>query len=194
MKRLVLVALVALLAFPLLAQEPPQMSAEEKAMWEAMVKAATPGAAHGELAKAEGTWNAKVSYWPDPKAPAQVSEGVSENRMIMGGRYLEQRFTGSMLGQPFEGVGYSGYDNVKKQWWGTWFDNSSTSLMVSWSPKNGDGTTMDGTVSDPMTGKDVKVKSKIIMKSADEHVFEMWGPDKGGKSYKMMEIVYTRKK
>jgi len=194
MKRLMLAALVLLLAVPLLAQDQPKMSPEEQKAMEAYMKAAMPGAPHSELAKAEGTWNAKVSYWPDPKAPAQVTEGVSENHMILGGRYLEQRFTGSMMGMPFEGIGYTGYDNVKKRWWSTWIDSSTTGLMTSWSAKDGDGMTMNGTMADPLTGKDIKLTSKINFKSADEHSFEMWGPDKSGKNYKMMEIAYTRKK
>jgi Protein of unknown function (DUF1579) len=193
MKTLVTVALVLLLACPILAQE-PQMTAEQKAEMEAFMRAATPGAQHSQLASSAGTWNAKVRYWPAPGAPSMDSEGVSENRMILGGRYLEQRFTGTMMGMPFEGLGYTGYDNVRKQHWSTWVDNSTTGLMTSWAPKGGDGLSMEGSMVDALTGKDIKVKSKVVIKSADEHVFEMWGPDRKGKQFKMMEITYTRKK
>jgi hypothetical protein len=43
----------------------------------------------------------------------------------MGGRFLGQRYTGSMMSAPFEGVGYTGYDNVTKKYWGTWIDRMS---------------------------------------------------------------------
>lgn len=195
MKKVLLVTLVLLIAIPAAAQQQQQMSKEEMAAMEAYMKAATPGAPHDELAKMVGTWTTKVSYYPAPGAPAQVSDGLSENRMIMGGRYLEQRFNGSMMGAPFEGLGYTGYDNVSKQYWGTWVDSTSTGVMTSWGKTAADGSlAMEGSMYDAMTGKQMKVKEKIVMKSADEHVFEMWGPDKGGKNYKMMEIVYTRKK
>lgn len=195
MKTLVTVALVLLLSLPVLAQEPPQMTPEQKAEMDAMIRAATPGAPHADLAKMAGTWSAKVSYWPAPGAPPEISEGVSENKMILGGRYLEQRFNGSMMGAPFEGIGYTGYDNVSKRYFGTWVDSMSTGIMTSWSKAGPDGMhTMEGTFWDPISGKEVKTTDKIIVRGPDEHVFEMWGPDKKGKTYRMMEIVYTRKK
>lgn len=196
MKTLVTVALVLLLALPVLAQDPPKMSAEEQAMMEKWMAAATPGDPHKLLNHMAGSFDTKVTNWPAPGAPPQVSTGVTENRWILGGRYLEQRFTGSMMGAPFEGIGYTGYDNVKKQYWGTWMDNMSTAVMSSTgSTKDGGKTwSFDATMSDPMTGKDAKMKEKIVVKSADEHVFELWGDGPDGKTFKMMEIVYTRKK
>jgi hypothetical protein len=35
------------------------------------------------------------------------------------------------MGMPFEGLGYTGYDNVKKQYFGTWIDSMSTGIMTS---------------------------------------------------------------
>ena len=65
----------------------------------------------------------------------------------MGGRYLEQRFKGDIMGMPFEGIGYTGYDNVKKQYWGTWMDNMSTGMMTSTgtAPPTGRSWTFNGT-------------------------------------------------
>ena len=167
----------------------------DPAMMEAMAKAGEPGAPHKLLANMAGTWDAKISMWMMPGADPIVSNGVSENKVIMGGRYVEQRFKGSMMGVPFEGLGYSGYDNVKKQYFGTWMDSMSTGFMVSTST-GGDEKTMTytGTMPDPMTGKDAPIEQKVTIVDNDHTKFEMWSPGPDGKMYKMMEIMYVRRK
>ena len=195
-KSLVALALLCLCAFAAYAQEQQKMTPEQQAMMEKWMKAMTPSEGHKRLDHMVGTWNTKVSMWEAPGGQPQVSDGVSENRWIMGGRYLEQRYTGTMMGQPFEGVGYTGYDNVKGAYWGTWMDNMSTGVMTSWgnTKDNGKTWTFTGTHSDPMTGKEAKTEERITVQSHDQHTFEMWGAGPDGKSFRMMEIVYTRKK
>jgi hypothetical protein len=192
------VALV-LLAEVTLAQEPGkqgQMSAEQKAAMEAMMKAGTPGDAHKKLASMVGTWDTKVMMWMDPAAPPQVSKGTSTNKWVLGKRWVRQDFSGSFMGKPFTGVGYTGYDNVKEQYVGTWMDSASTSVMVSNGKAEDDGKTytFSSTMDDPMTKKPVDLKTKVTVVDNNKHVMEMWGPAPDGKQYKMMEITYTRKK
>ena len=173
----------------------PKMSAKEKAMMEAWQKSMTPGAQHKALDGMVGTWDTKVTSWMAPGAPPLESTGVSENKWILGGRWIEQRFTGSFMNMPFEGIGYTGYDNLKKKYVGTWMDNMSTGAMVSTGSAAKDGKTMDFTseMIDPMSGKKMPVKEKIIVVDANNHIMEMWNPGPDGKMYKSMEIKYTRK-
>src|SRR5258708_18150384 len=160
-----------------------------------MMKAMTTGPQHKMLDGMVGDWNAKTTMRRQPGAPPALSEGTSENRWILGGRYVEQKFTGTFMGAPFSGVGYTGYDNVKKQYWGTWIDSMSTSVMHSiGSTTDGKSWTFDSTMADPMTGKDGPVQQKIAVVDHDHHVWEMWAPGPDGKMFKMMEITYTRKK
>ena len=46
---------------------------------------------------------------------------------------------------------------------------------------------------DPMTGKPNSMEMKIGWTDHDHHSMEMWGKSPAGKTYKMMEITYTRK-
>ena len=194
-------ALVCLFAFTAVAQhdhgqKPAGAPAMDAGMMEAMMKAGSPSDAHKKLDGMVGTWDTKIQFWMMPGTPPMASSGTSTNQWIMGGRYLEQRFKGDMGGMPFEGVGYSGYDNVKKQYWGTWMDNMSTGMMTSTGSASADGKTWEftATMSDPMTGKDSTAKEKITVIDADHHTMEMWvsGPD--GKMFKNLEINYSRKK
>lgn len=171
------------------------MLAQDAAMMEAMVKAATPGDPHKKLDQFAGTWSTKISMWMAPGTQPMVSEGTAENRMAFGGRYLEQRFKGDFMGMTFEGLGYTGYDNVKKQFWGTWMDNMSTGMMSStgWMPDNKTWI-FSGTAPDPMTGKDARVEERITVVDSDHHTMEMFGAAPDGTMFKMMEIQFTRKK
>jgi hypothetical protein len=197
-KTLVAGALVALYAVSALAQhdhaaKKPEM---DPAMMAAMQAAGTPGDAHKKLDGMVGTWDAKVKMWMIPGEDPITSSGTSENKWIMGGRYVEERFAGNFAGQPFEGVGYTGYDNVKKQYWGTWVDSMSTGMMSSTGSMAADGKSWNftATMADPMTGKDSTSDEKITIIDADHHTMEMWSPGPDGTKYKMMEIAYSRKK
>lgn len=186
-----------LVSAALYAADPPKKSepsAEEKAAMEAMMKAATPGEAHKKLDGMVGTWSAKVTMWPAPGVPPQVSTGTSTAKWVMGGRFIEENFTGNMMGMPFTGRGYTGYDNIKKQYFGSWMDNMSTAMMMTTGTQDSDNTwTFKGTMPDPMSGKDTPLEEKVTVQDKDHHTFEMWTPAPDGRMFKMMEITYTRK-
>jgi hypothetical protein len=179
-----------------LAQEPKKMSAEEQQQMEAMVKYMTPGEGHKMLDGMVGKWDAKVTAWMGPGAEPMVSTGTEESSWVLGGRFIEEKFSGSFMGMPFTGVGYTGYDNAKKQYFGTWMDSMSTGVMTSTGNTSDGGKTWSfkSSMTDPMTGKDAPGETKITVTDKDHHVMEMWAPSPDGKMFKMMEIVYTRKK
>jgi hypothetical protein len=167
---------------------------DEKAMMEAWMKVATPGEGHKWLEPVVGTWDAKITMWMAPGAPPQQSTGTSENTWVLGGRFVQQRHEGNFMGQPFSGIGYTGYDNYKKKYVGTWMDTMGTMVMVSQGEAAGKTLSMTSTIDDILTGKATAVKSEIKIVDPDHHVMEMWGPDPAGKQFKTMEIQYTRKK
>ena len=180
----------------LFAQEPKkEMSAEQKAQMEAMMKAMMPGDAHKLLGSMVGTFDAKVTAWMLPGTPPTESNGTAVNTWIMGGRFVEQRFTGQFMGQPFNGLGYTGYDNVKKSYWASWMDDMGTGVMNSVGATSDNGKTwkFTATMPDPMTGKDSPVEERITVVDNNHHNFEMWAPGPDGKMMKMMAIAYTRK-
>jgi len=86
------------------AQEPKasgqKPTAEEQAMMEKYIQAATPGPEHQRLAKLAGKWKLQVTSWMAPGAPPQKSEATAEFKTILGGRYLHQEVKGNMMDQP----------------------------------------------------------------------------------------------
>jgi hypothetical protein len=127
--RCLAVAMVALAAGASLAQEGAAPSAEQQAMMEAYQRAATPGPQHASLAKMAGDFTLTVKSYMEPGAEPEVSAATATRRVILGGRFLEEVVKGTMMGQPFEGQGISGYDNVTGSWWGTWVDTMSTGMI-----------------------------------------------------------------
>lgn len=170
----------------------PQMDPK---MMEAMQKYATPGAEHAKLKSLAGSWDAKVTMWMDPKAPPMEMTGKSEMKMVLGDRYLMQEFSGNMMGMPFSGVGMVGYNNVLKKYQQVWVDNMSTGFINGEGGADKEGViTFINSSTDPMKNKVVKGKDIWKIEGDKRIVSEMWGPPhKGGKDFKMLEIVYTRK-
>jgi hypothetical protein len=132
----------------------------------------------------------------DPSKPPEESVGKSENKWVLGNRYVEQTYEETFMGQPFSGIGYTGYDNITKKYIGTWMDTGSTAMMNMTGKADAPGKVMtfSGMMNDPMTGKAYKLTTKTTVTDNDHQLMEMWGPDPSGKVYKMMEIAYTPKK
>lgn len=199
MKKLVLVILAGALAIAparaAFATEPGGPSMEEMMkQWE---KIAAPGEHHRMFERYVGHWDATVRSWMDPSAPPMESKGTSDFAVILGGRWLQQTFHGSMMGMPFEGYGLTGYDNFRQEYVSTWMDNMSTGMMKMTGQCSADGRTSDmsGLMDEPMTGeKDKKVRSHETWKDDSTIVFEMFDNIPGKGEVKVMEITYTRGK
>ena len=89
---------------------------------------APPGAPHKLLAGMAGTWNVKSRWWMDPGGPPMESTGNSEQKMILDGRFLQQDFSGEMMGSPFAGIGFTGYNNHTEKYVSTWMDSMGTGI------------------------------------------------------------------
>ena len=194
--RLALATILALAAaFPSAAQD-KKKAADEKAAMEAWQKAMTPGDGQKKLEPLVGTFDARVRMWMDPSRPPDDSTGTSVNTWVLGDRFVQTKYEGVFLGEAFNGVGYTGYDNVTKKYEGTWMDTGSTAIMTSVGSIDAAGKviSMKATTSDPATGKVTTADQKITIVDNDHHSIEMWGKAPDGKNFKMMEIQYTRKK
>jgi|SRR6218665_215477 len=159
---------------------------------------ATPGEVHKMLASWNGNWDGEVTIWETPDAPPQKSTTKSVNKMIFGGRYQVSNHSGNMMGMPFEGQSTVGYDNGKKQFVSSWIDNMGTGIMYLSGPWDAasKSITLTGKMVDPSAGNGHEVTMKEVLKVIDDNtqIMEMYGPDKNGKEFKVMEIKSVRKK
>jgi predicted small secreted protein len=156
-----------------------------------------PGDVHKMMASWDGTWTGAVLMWQAPGAPPEKSTSTAINKTIMGGRYQLSNHTGSMMGQPFEGMSTLAYDNARKKFISTWIDNVGTGMMVLEGTWDEASKTMNlsGNVVDPSagTGKQMPVRETFKVIDDNTQLMEMYGAGPDGKEFKMMEIKFTRK-
>ena len=172
-----------------------KMTPEQQATMEAWMKVATPGEGHKALEPMIGSWNVETTMWEKPGEPPQKGGGVAESSWVLGGRFVRQEFQGEFGGMKFQGLGYTGYDNYKKKYIGSWMDTMGTMMMTSIGTVDASGKvfTATSTMDDVVTGKPMKVREVTRIVDNNKLVMEMFGPDPSGKEFKMMELVYTRK-
>lgn len=192
---LVPLAVAAALATALpAAAEERAPSPEEVAMMQAYQKAATPGPQHARLAAQAGTWDVVIRSWNAPDAPPSEETGFVVRTMMLDGRVLAERMQAKMAGEPFSGLGMTGYDNTTGRYWSTWTDSMSTGIMLSHGDCDENNTcTFTGSWTDPVTKQDVTARMVSHQESADVERFEMFAPGPDGKEAKMMEMTYTRR-
>lgn len=169
------------------------MSPEQAEAMKAWEKAGAVGEHHAHLKPMAGRFDAVAKFYMDPSHPTE-SKGVSENEMVLGGRFLEQRYKGDFMGMPFEGRGLTGYNNLKQKYTAIWVDNTYTGVMTSEGTCTDGGKTMnfESNFDDPMTGKPKKSRAVIKIESNDKHSYEAHEVGEDGKEHKVMEITYTR--
>ncbi len=164
-----------------------------KAMMEVYKKVATPGVPHKLLARLEGNWTTKSRGWMDPEQPPMESTGTCEQKLILGGRYLQQTFTGDMGGEQFTGINILGYDNHTKKYVSAWIDTMSTGIFLfeGTASKDGKTITQESRYDDPVKGPCVW---RTVNRIKDDNTveLEMYLTPRGRKEQKMMEMIIKR--
>jgi hypothetical protein len=174
------------------ARKPEMDSAAMMKAWQDFM---TPGDMHKWMAKWDGTWTGESAAWMDPSAPPEKSSTTATQKMIMNGLYQQTDFTGTMMGQPFQGHGILAYDNAKKEFVSTWIDNMGSGVLVmrgTWDEAT-QTLNLKGTQTDPTTGKDSDIREEVRFPDDNTQVISIFGPGMDGKEMKYMEINLKRK-
>ena len=170
-------------------------AAEEGAMDPAMMEAwkelATPGEHQAMLAKRQGLWSVTVRHWPAPGAPTQESTGKAQFRMELGGRFLIQVYESAFAGQPFRGIGMTGYDNKTQRLQFNWMDNMSTSMMQGEGVMKGDVFHWNAKATDPLKGR-VSMRGTETFSDPNSFTAEMFSTGPDGQEFKSMQLDYVR--
>jgi hypothetical protein len=172
---------------------PGTMSPEE----ERMMKAGMVGPQHKALDPLVGTWTAQCTWWMNPESQPEKSTGTQVSKWIFDGRWIQSDFTGDFGGQPFQGLGYLGFDNTQQKYISTWMDSMCTGMMYSTGTADSSGKTF--TFTSPkqicmMTGKPCTMRNVLKIDSPDKHTFTFYTTYEGEKEAKSGEIVFSRKK
>jgi hypothetical protein len=150
---------------------------------------AGPGAANQKLAQHAGKYIAKTKFEMGNGAPAMESTGEATFESVLGGRFLLQRETNSLMGQSFEALKMYGFNADSGRYEGTWTYTESTAIMVL------NGTSPDGGKTIVFTatyeGEDRKSSELgITLRGIDANSFSTKLVDKA--SGATFETTYTR--
>ena len=154
----------------------------------------TPGDMQKMLSKGVGNWKVKTTFWMAPGQEPMVSEATAVSEMILGGRYLQTKINGNMMGMPFEGMSLEAYDNAAKVFISTWIDNMGTGVMYMTGTWNESLKQINykGKMVDPMSGNMVDFREDVTYNADGSTKMEMYNPGADGKEFKSMEIVSTK--
>jgi hypothetical protein len=169
----------------------------DAAIVKAMDLAMEPGEGQKKLEPMVGNFDVRVFVWVDPSdtsKPPIESRAVAISTWVLGHRYIQQMVSGFVLGEPWSGIGYAGFDNVQGKYVACYMDNGSTGMEWYTGGMDPDGKTakLTATEYDAMTGKPKKIEMRLSFTPDGNHQTELWEADPSGKMWKIMELQYRR--
>ena len=174
-----------------------EVQAQKKTMMEKMQQLGGPSEGHKVLEPLVGNWTYDGQWWMSPDAPAESMKGTATNTLIFGGRFLREEVHAPAQGdQPaFEGLGFTGYDNIRKEYQTVWFDNMNTSMMRGAGKFDAATSTLtdEGDFSCPITGEShrwYRTDWKIL--DQNHATYESYSRTPEGREFKSLEIRYLR--
>lgn len=157
-----------------------------------------PAPEHKNIQPLVGTFDAELNFLMEPGGKPEVSKGVSRNRWIMGDKFLQTDFEGTMAFAgaefPFKGMGILGYDKMTGRYNMMWIDSLSTTMITSTGTpgENAKEISVSGTAVSPMG--EAAMTHVFKVESNDRHVLEFWQGVPGQEDMmKVGWITYTRK-
>ena len=151
---------------------------------------------HEMLQKLVGHWMIQERIFTAPGAPPIEVRGVARSEMILDGRALRMDYKGSFQGKPFVGLGLDGYDVERGRHFSSWMDNSSTGMTYNVGSRcthdPADMVSYHGEVVDPETGKAIKTRTRLTLKTSSTYIIEQWHLPEDGEETPSMQIIFTR--
>lgn len=169
------------------------MSPEE--MMQVMMEFASPAAAESEhLAPLIGEFTSTTSYWMAPDAPPAESEGSAHAEWILGGRFVALHFNGDMMGMPFEGMGWIGYDKVREAYVNAWIDNFGAWMMdLAEGQASEDGKTITFVRRSDSPAGPMHLREVYRFEDENGYVLDMYLINPDGSELHTMRIENTRR-
>ena len=175
---------------------------QQKAMQQAMLEQMKPGPEHGTLAALEGKWSMDVVYRMGD-GPVMKARGVANNRMILGGRFLQSSATsknpmGPGLGDPdVESLALYGFDRRTKQFTILGLDTMGTYWVSAAGSRTADASiVMSGETLDDHAGSQEIRKYDMVLRvvDPDTYVTEVIFKFANRPDLKLVKVTHRRMK
>ncbi len=153
-----------------------------------------PGAEHRWLDPLVGSWNIDLRWHSAGEAETRMS-GTSENRWILGGRFLQCESTAGEGPSRIDATTIYGFDNNQKRFFSLAFHNLATSyreLSGSYDPVTA-SFLLSGKERNEVTGSVLVYRELLKVEGPDRHVLRVYVDIQGRAPVKVFEAVYTRR-
>lgn len=159
------------------------MSAQEKDPWTVYM---TPSSLHETLAQFEGDFQMEIEM-NGLKEPVVMS---SSHKMILGGRFLELKQKGIMMGMDYESIYTIGFNTIDSTMSMTTITNMGTGTLVlqgEWNEENKTAT-LYGKLTNPVSKQTINVKQTVQLVDKDTMLIESY--DQEGEQPEKKTVVY----
>lgn len=138
-----------------------------------------------------GHWREEMKIWASPESQPSSVMVLRDSKLFGEGRFVISNTIGQMNNLPYEAQSVIGFDNAKKAFVKTWFDNMGTSILVLEGTYNEQTNVIDfsGFTTDPLTKQAVKVHQVLKIIDSQNQLLEIFVVDKEGRETKVMEVI-----
>jgi hypothetical protein len=172
----------------------PAASGNPNAAMQEMMKRMMPGEGHKIFAAMAGKWRGTMKIWSSarPDAPPIESATESESKLVLGGRFVLEEATGTVMRVPMQRMSVLGYDNATNEYTLVFYSSmeTATNSATGTADSTGKLLTLRGEFLEQ--GSKVPFRNVIRLDSEDVHVFESYRTMPDGRELKLVEQVLTR--
>lgn len=156
----------------------------------------TPSNVHTLFKQYEGNFTMDISMsMGDGKEPSIVTVN-SEHNMLLGGRFLEMKQHGNMMGMDYQSIITLGFNNTDKKFALTTITNMGTgtlSLFGDWNDKS-KSATLSGSLTNPVSKNTITVKQVVTFVDNDTILIESYDKEGDNPEKKTVQYKLSRKK
>ncbi len=160
----------------------------------------TPSSTHKLFSQYEGNFKMEITMQMGENQKPAVIEVQSEHNMLLGGRFLEMKQTGNMMGMDYQAITILGYNNTDKKVTLTTITNMGTGtlfLVGDWD-ENTKYATLFGKLTNPVTKNTINLKQIVTFVDENTLLIESFdqegeNPEKKTVQYKLVREVEPKK-
>ena len=156
---------------------------------------ASPGEKHEKLKALVGDWDTTIRVWSRPGDEPEETTGTAKTRWILGKRFVETVYKGTILGQKVEARVVEGYDNRAREFVATWRDTMGTYTLIFRGTCDVECKvwTKEAELTDPISNRKLTNKGVTTVLDENSYKYESFIVIDVEREFKNMELVAQRR-